>query len=205
MADRDDAERLAVEALERVNIDASAITPWTKIVRLMLGADAIVRIPRLVGQPAALHVIHGRPRIALSAKIPYEYQGFYALHEVGHWLVAEHRMRPDDEEAFADAVAAALLAPKPAFQRVVRAVGFDYSAISDEVVQTETWAALRTAEIYGIPTVVVAKRLRIRGDETWVWGESEAEIRALSRQDRPGIHKTKLTDDPKRIVLTASK
>jgi hypothetical protein len=79
----------------------------------------------------------------------------------------------------------------------------NYTKIAQWFVTTETCAALRFGEVTGEPLALISPRaVVVRGDE-WVWPD-ERELRAIARRRvAPGIRKTRLRDDPRRLVLRA--
>ena len=108
-------------------------------------------------------------------------------------------------ETFAQvaALAAALLAPRPAFLRARRDLGEDLRAVAERFTMTQTGVALRRGEVLGTPLAVIAPaRVRVRGPEAWVW-PPESTLRAWARRPLAGLKKTRLTDDPRRVVLEA--
>jgi hypothetical protein len=140
--------------------------------------------------------VRGTWRIYLREGLPLAQARFIALHELAHWALGEGA-----SEADCDALAAALLAPKPLFERALREVGPSYTKLSRWFVCTETFAALRYGEVTEKPLVVVAPaNVRIRGRE-YSW-PSEPEIRGLAKAKRlPGLSKATLRDDPMRVAL----
>lgn len=106
-------------------------------------------------------------------------------------------------EDAADAIAAALLMPRRAFARATRRLGGRaFVGLASTFHVTQTAAALRVGEVDRVPVAVIAPtHLRVRGPD-WAWG-LEGELRALARAGRPGLHRSRLTDDAGRVVLVA--
>lgn len=173
------------------------------VVERLLGPDAIRRGPRPVHGPAALVRVQDRWRIILGRSVPMPAALFYVAHELGHWLLRRHDVDVHDEEAAADFIAGALLAPRRAFVAAVRTHGHDLTALAEAFDVTETSAALRLGEVLRVPLVVVApSRVRVRGPEGWVW-PPEPTLRRWARRPGEGLRRTRLQDDPRRVVLEA--
>lgn len=192
-----------MEFYERLGVDPATPTSTFRLAKLKLGPDAIERAAQLVGAPARLFTVRGEQRIAVNRRIPVAYQLHAVGHELGHLVLEENGYREDDVESVCDAFGAALLAPMPAVRALLRAFGRDHEAIADEVVSTQTWAALRIAEVLGIPRAVLTpQRVYARGPETFEWcAEEELRRLAKARSMRPGLARARLTDDPRRVVL----
>lgn len=201
--DQSDVEGLAVETYERAGLDPSEPANPFKLIRLTLGADALIRVTDLRGTPAALFWHNGRPRIAVRRNLPVEYEGFFALHELAHAVLARDRYVGLDEERVCDALAACAMAPRPAVHRLYRAFGLAFAPIAAEACSTQSWAAMRLAETQRFPLALVApKTVRFRGQE-WVWG-SDADVRKMAvARAKPGLAKVRLTDDRRRVAMMA--
>lgn len=195
------AEQLAFDFYERVDCDPHEPESPFRLARLFLGPGCIER--GRFSAPAVTFILNGRRRIAVRRGVPIEYAAFYVGHELGHAVLEEAGYRDDDLEQQCDLFAGALLAPRPAVVRLHRAFGFDLGAIADEVGSTETWAALRLGEVLRVPLAVIAPlTTRVRGPDEWVWPE-ELTLRRWAQRPPPGLAKTKLTDDPRRVLLVA--
>ncbi len=133
--------------------------------------------------------------------LPLERKKFAVAHEV-----AEHYFRGQADAGLEDAcnsVAAALIAPRRAFERAMRAFGpDDWEQLALPFGMTHTSSALRTAELRERSLVVVTPhRVYARGE--W-WGLTEGGLRTIARAARitiPGLRKTSLRDDPRRTVI----
>lgn len=194
-------EGLAVELYERLGLDPARPVDTFRLARKLLGADAIERGTSLVGAGAKLFTVRGQKRIAVSRKLSVEYAQFFVGHELGHLALDDLGYRGDDVEQLCDQFGAAVMAPIPAVNAMLRAFGRDHEAIADEVCSTQTWAAMRIAETLRIPRAIITpKRIYARGPEEFVWGP-EDELRRLARGNRPGVVRAKLTDDPRRVLL----
>lgn len=196
-----EVEGLAVEFYRRLKLDPERPVDSLRLARLLLGPDAIERGTAIVGAMARVFTVNGKRRIAVSRKVTIEYAQFFVGHELGHIVLDELGYTDEDVETVCDQFGAAVMAPIPAVRAMLRAFGRDHEAIAEEVCSTQTWAALRISEALGIPRAVITpKRVYARGPDEFVWG-SENELRKLTRVDRPGIVRARLTDDPKRVVI----
>ena len=176
----------------------------TRLARALLGAGAIHRGPRPLHGPAALIRVGEDWRIVLARSLPPVYAVFAVGHELAHWLLAKHGYEGDDEEAAADYLGAALLAPRRAFLAARRALGDDLPALAKAFSTTETGAALRLGEVLRVPVAVISPELvRVRGPEEWLWPD-EATVRGWARGRMAGLRKVRLTDDPRRMMLEIS-
>jgi hypothetical protein len=166
----------------------------------------VLRLRDMAGAPAGRGTSNGKRFIAVKQRLPEAYARFFAAHELAHFLLDEEGYDAEDLETCCDYLGAALMAPRPAVIGLKSAFGLDPRAIAKEVGGTETMAALRVGEVLRIPLAVVAPIVRVRGPEEWVW-PSVPELRRLARlapRKLPrGLAKTKLTDDPRRVLLVA--
>lgn len=195
-------EGIADAAYEEAGIDP-ARPHVARLARTLLGPDAIQRGQRPLMGPAALIRVHDSWRIVLARSLPPLHAVFAVGHELGHWLLARHGHCGDDEERAADYLGAALIAPRRAFLAARRALGDDLPAIAKALSMTETGAALRFGEVLRTPLAVVAPaRVRVRGPDEWVWPD-EGTLRGWAKRPAPGLRKTRLTDDPRRVLLSA--
>lgn len=195
-------EAFAVETYERCGLDAAKPVSTFRIARLLFGPSVICRDATLVGPyPAASALVAGVPRIAIRRTVPLDEQQFYVAHELGHLLLPDQRS--ETIEAECDYFAAALMAPRPAVFSLHRAFGWNLRAIAEEVVGTQTWAALRLGEALRAPLAAVSPvTVRVRGPEDFAWPE-ETTIRRWARKPGPGLRKVAITDRPRRAVLLA--
>lgn len=198
-------EQLELEGIAHAAYTEAGLDPERpcvpRLARGLLGADAIQRGPRPLHAPAALVRVGGAWRIILARSLPRLCAMFAVGHELGHWLLARHGYDSADEERAADYLGAALIAPRRAFLAARRALGEDLPALAEAFSMTETGVALRLGEVTGAPLAVIAPaRVRVRGPEEWVWPD-ELTLRRWARRPVPGIRKTTLTDDPRRVML----
>lgn len=202
--DAAEIEGIAGQLLHAAGYDATDTPSAKRLAERLLGAGCIVRTPPgFMRAPAAHGIVAGRPVIHLRGRLDAEAERFLILHEVAEWNFRREGYRGEDIEDACDAIAAALVAPRRAFASVLRDVGPNYSALADAFVATESLCALRVGEVTGEPLALVTPaRVRVRGQFEFNWG-TEADVRALARSRRPGLRKTKLRDDPRRVVLVA--
>jgi hypothetical protein len=201
--ERGELEGLAELAYREADLDVERPNV-PRLARALLGADAIQRGPRPLHGPAALVRVGGTWRIYLARSLPRLVALFSIGHEIGHWLLARDRYVGEDEEACADYLAAALLAPRRAFWAARRAVGEELPDLAEALSLTETGAALRLGEVTGQPLAVIApQRVRVRGPEAFVWPD-EGTLRRWAKRPAPGLRRTRLRDDPRRVVLDAT-
>lgn len=199
--DATEVEALAVDFYRRLKLDPAQPVDTFRLARLLLGADGIERGTSIVGALAKVYTVNGKRRIAVSRKATVEYAQFYVGHELGHIVCDEQGYRQADVERVCDMFGAAVMAPIPAVHAMLRAFGRDHEAIADELISTQTHAALRVAEVLRIPRAIITPaRVYARGPDEFVWG-SEDELRKLARRERPGIVRAKLTDDPRRVMI----
>jgi hypothetical protein len=169
------------------------------LVRALLGPAAVASVPfRLVSGGGALVRYRGQFKIYIRRGLPPAHARFTVLHELAHFVLGE---RATEDEC--DALAARLLAPRPAFERALRETGPSYTRLARWFGCTETFAALRYGEVTDEPLVVVAPaNVRIRG-RSYSW-PSEPELRGLAKaRSLRGISKARLRDDPVRVAMRA--
>lgn len=137
--------------------------------------------------------------IIVAPRLPLERLVFAVAHELAEWVLGS---RADETtEALCDAAAAAIVAPRDAFLDWHADVGDDLPALAAAFRVTETCMAMRIGEVTGRPVIVVAPdHAHVRG-EAWEWGDLVAlRSRALPR----GVERVRLTDAPRRIVVSAA-
>ncbi len=193
--DPSDVEGEAVATYRRAGLDPERPASTFRIARALYGRDVIVRPPSVIGAPAAVGWVHDRPRIMLRRTVPDAEAQFLVGHELGHLI-----LETTDEDA-CDLFGACLMAPRPAARALHRSFGWDLRRVADEVVATQTWAALRIAEATRTPLAAVTpQKVRVRGPEEWSW-PSEPELRQL--RPGPGLRKVRITDRRSSFALVA--
>lgn len=193
-----DVHGTAAAILRAAGYDEDDVPGSIAIARALLGTDCIVR-----GAGAAAAVsLAGRPRIRLPRRRSPVEINFLVAHELAeHWLRRE-AYQSEHIEDVANAIAASLVAPRCAFARAVREHGHDYPMLAALFCATESLVVLRIGEVTGEPIALVAPhRVRTRGQLSFQWG-SEQDVRELARSQRPGLRKTRLRDDPRRVAVT---
>lgn len=195
-------EGIATALYKRLHLEPDEPVRPLRLAKEWLGADA-VRRGHVIGAPARIGKLGGRWTILVRPTLPPEYLQFYIAHELGHALLAEEHYDGEDEEAAADRIGGALMAPMPAMRRLYRTHGLDLGALASAVTSTQTWAGLRVGEAIGTPIAVVSpEAVRVRGPESFVW-PAPPEIRRMAKAKKlgPGLAKAKITDSPGRIAL----
>jgi len=192
----------SVALYNRLDLDPSEPVSPFRIARKMFGPECITRTPILMAA-ASTAIVNGRRIIAVRRSVPVEYQGFFVAHEIAHTLMQDAHYEGDDEdqERMADYLGACIVCPAPAARELYKQFGRDFEAISDELGSTQTFTALRLAEVRRIPRIIVTpKKVYDRLPEEWS-RPSPAEMRKLATSNRPGLTKMRLTDAPGRIVV----
>lgn len=195
------------EALYRMaGLDSGDGAKPLELARRLLGPSSVrvVHAAALIGD-GAFAVVNGEPRIYVRAKLPRNRRRWLLSHELAEWWLWRERYREPDVELLADALAAALIAPRQLFLRAVRRDGQQLPLLALRFNVTESCAALRVGETTGTPTALLApsRPIRFRGDERAWPNEAELWRAARAATELPGIARSKLTDEPRRVVLTA--
>ena len=188
------------EALYRAaGLDTGEAADPVDLAERLLGTGAVQLVhARALPGTASLARVKSSWRIYVRSRASESLQAFAILHELGHYALGL-----DAPDARCDAVAAALLLPRRAFQRAAVERGADWSALAAHFRCTESAVALRWGEVLGTPLALVAPlKVRVRG-EPYGWPESEQGLRSLARTDRPGLARARLRDDARRVVVKA--
>lgn len=198
-------EGIAIELHRRHGFDPERPPSTMRLARAMFGPGCIVRPPTMLGAaPSSTFVLAGARRICVRRTVPRDELAFYVAHELAHAELGQPHGAGAQIEAACDYLAAALIAPRPAVLALHRAFGWDLAAIAEEVVATQTWAALRLAEALLEPLAAVSPSLvRVRGPEEWVWPDEDT-LRLWARRAGPGIRRIPVTDRPRRAVLVVA-
>jgi hypothetical protein len=181
--------------------------------QLPIGAEALARsIPeivavrddatRMMGYSAHTWSPQGRTIWLRRRATPAE-RNFDCAHELVEFAL-EREHSPFIELA-CDQGAGAVVAPRPAYRRMLGALGEDFARLAEAFVISESCAALRFGEVTETPLVLVAPGVvRVRGAE-WSW-PPESELRRLARARAvpPELRRLRLGDDPRRVVLVAA-
>jgi hypothetical protein len=145
------------------------------------------------------------PTIWIRRHLSAEHQRFVIMHEIAEVHLRRINYRDGDIEHAANAIAGALVAPRPSFREAVREHGeLAFEALAHDFTVTQTCAALRLGEVIGTPLAVITPLLvRVRGDD-FVWPD-EFTLRRLARcQVLTGLRKVALSDEKRRTVLLAA-
>lgn len=194
-------EGLAVAFYKRHGRDPSMPCNAATLARAELGDNCIVRGVPLFGANAVTFWREGRRLIALRKNLPIPYALFHIFHELAHLIFEVEKYEADDLERACDYLGACLMVPRPAAGKLYSVFGSDFSAIAEATKTTETMIALRLAEVRGTARVVLTPRkVYDRLPEEWVH-PPDSILRELERAKMPGLTKTRLRDDRKRIVL----
>lgn len=195
-------EGIAEALLREGGQDDDAPPRLAQLVTTLLGPGSVEYAPLRLPGDGALIRIHDQWRIYLRRGLPIERRAFALSHELAEWwLKVRERYVGEDIEHAANYIGAAIMAPRRAFARSLRAHGRDFVELAADFRTTETHVALREAELARMPRAVVSPALvRVRGPEEWVW-PAEAVVRGWTRRLAPGLRKVRLTDDPRRVVI----
>lgn len=175
------------------------------IARHRLGRrDAVVVTRGLVTAPAATCTVRGVTRIYLRPRLPPRLRRWCILHEVAEIELRALGYDEPDVERQAQAVTAALVAPRRPYLRALRHFGEALASLADAFLTTQTSVALRLAETTGRPVAVVApaRVYAHGGDEEYAWPHAEA-LRRASKRPPEGVRKVRLSDDRRRVALLA--
>lgn len=195
-----DVEGNAAEMFDRASVDPKEPVGVGTMVRRLLGKDGLcfVRRSTIVTSVAKLCKVSGSFRIYAKRDAPD--LAFNIAHELAEWRYWDET--DDHKESACDALAAAIVAPRPAFLRMLRLVGEDFAALAHAFKVSETSMALRLGETTDQPLVAITRNYHfVRGRE-WGW-PAEPELRRIASRGRQGIRRVRLTDDRMRVVLMA--
>lgn len=188
-----DSEGNAAYLYELAGADPEDPPGVVALARAVLGRDAVELVPSTaVREDAALARVGERWRIYARRGLPAERLTFAVAHELAEWCYRESH----DErlELACDALAGAIVVPRPAFVRVLGAFtdwGSAFTAAAEAFRTTESCAALRLGEATGRPVALVGPQVvRVRG-EAWEWPPEDA-LRALARRPAPGVARVRL-------------
>lgn len=166
-----------------------------------LGHGAVLVVRGMAGREAELITLRGRPTICVRARLSPVALRWALLHELAEWHLQRIAYREPDVEHMANAIAAALAAPRDAFLRAVRDAQDDFAALAELFSTTQTCAALRLGEVTGQPIAVIAPALvRVRGDD-WAWPDERA-LRRYAREACPWRRRP-ITDARRRAAILA--
>ncbi len=197
-------EYLSLALYEEAGEDPSEPVSPVRLAKRLIGADGVTFVPRsaLHHDWAMLTKIAGRPRIVVRRDIPLAELGHTIAHELAHWALRRAQLL--DAEDVCDYLAAALVAPAPAFRRALGLIGTSLPNLANAFRTTQSLVALRWAESTATPLALVRPGLvRVRGEREFPW-PADRVVRTWARVAAPAsLARTRLTDDRRRVVLVA--
>jgi hypothetical protein len=132
--------------------------------------------------------------------LPPARRNFAVAHELAHWLLRDRA--GEETEPACDYLAAALVAPRQAFLKLVQKHDARFTRLAKAFATSETLVALRFGETTFEPLAVVAPlTVRVRG-AAYSW-PSEPLLRQFAAMPKPGLRKAVLKDEPLRTALRA--
>lgn len=194
------AESLYLEA----GLDPSEPALQARLARALLGPSGLEIVPAatLRTTRARLAFVESRWRIFVR-RGPKAEMAFGVAHELGHWALRREGYQDQDEELAADYIAGALIAPRAAFLRLLREYGPVWGPLADRLGTTESLVALRYGEVTAHPLALVRPGLvRVRSQLEFVWPDADTIRRWALGKPPTWLAKTRLKDDPRRVVLT---
>ena len=196
-----DLEGIAAAILREAGLDGTEQPDVAALAACLLGPDGLSFERGGLTRDAMLDAVGDDWVIRARIALPLHRLRFVVCHEIAEWwLSTRERYQGENIENAANYIAAALIAPPAAFRAALRYHGRDFRALAAAFVASETTIALRDAELHRIARVVVAPNLRVRGPESFVW-PAERILRGWAAEGGPGLARTRLTDDPRRVVL----
>ena len=197
-------EFLAREVRDRARISPVEVVSAPRIALRLLGPTSVRVVPHLSTR-ACLAKVGGGHRIFVRANSPDA--NFDVAHELGHWALREVAgYVGDDEEALANLVGAALIAPPPAMRAAYDAFGKAPARLAKCFAFSQTAALLRIAEVRGDELAIVTKNANVmlRTQGRFPWAVDDARRWARGRAPRDVV-KVRLTGafDQGRVALLA--
>ncbi len=165
---------------------------------------------RLLGAPpemasirteACLCRLGGTWRIYVRRRTPAARARWLVGHELGHWLYRERGLPREEEEARCDAMGAALVVPRRAFQEAIRNLGgHRVHRLASAFVTTQSIALLRIGEVTGRPGALVRQRDALVRGEAFGW---PPDLQRAAQRPPPELHPLRITDEIGRVGLMA--
>lgn len=201
-----DPEVAARAILERAGFGLHD-NPGTEAIAVgLLGKGCIELVPpRAIGWAHAELATYRRLKIFLSDLLNPIEAAYSVGHELGHLHIGHHAHGSRDLEETCDAIAAALVCPRGAYQRAVEEQGpkIALARLAKAFAVTQTCAALRLGEVTQRPIAVVTPQLvRVRG-AAWSWPEEE-EIRRIRVVTTSTLTRVRIADGAGRWALLAA-
>lgn len=202
-----DLEALAIATYKRLGLDPAEPADPAELARRLLNDPSPIELVNwLATGNGALFRFRGKRRIAIRRRAPLEYQLFALAHELAHVIIEDAGAKDADLERNCDYLAACLIGPAPATERLHRFFGFDLARMADATASTQTWAALRLGEVMRIPLATVQPRkVRYRGPkEQLELFPDEATLREVARgKAHGGLRKVRMRD-AERVAIVAA-
>ncbi|HSC85857.1 MAG TPA: ImmA/IrrE family metallo-endopeptidase [Polyangiaceae bacterium] len=180
--------------LRRAGIEDDEPPPILELARRVVGLR-VEQVPhRALPGDGQLATLHGERRIYVRTGLPPARLRWAIAHELGHLALSLDSGSPENED-LANAFAAALLAPRRAYQLALNETGPSYTRLARWFITSESCAALRFGEVTDTPLALVAPtRVRVRGAEfCWPLEPTVARI--------PGVRRATLRDDKRRTAM----
>lgn len=189
-------ELLAADALATARVPLGVPPHPVILAERLMGAGAVRTGPLSPPGGAALARVGGRWVMWVDLTGSRQARRWRVFHELGEWLLIRAGMFcRSTQESKSDAIAAMLRTPRAALLNRLDGSAPDWGRLARPFFASETSAALRYGEVTGEPLCVVGARTRTRGRK-WSWPENAADAAGM-----PGVHATRLRDDPSRIAL----
>jgi hypothetical protein len=180
-----DADSVVHELLRRARLDTGEVVPL-EIIPQRLGLTLVV-----TGRGA----MHGT---ALPGVIVYDGTARTLAHELAHYACALARLPMPHDERFVASVGSRLVTPAAAFRRAINS-GHQREALGRLFGVSQTCTVLRKAELTGQPAAIVTPTtIYARGDWECPPGDT---LRAALRSRARWFRQTRLTDDPRRVLV----
>lgn len=172
-----------------------------------LGPKSVMRVPRriLKEAPAATWPMLGRPTIFIREGLSDVEVRWNICHELAEWRLEAIGYTEPDVELVAEALAAALVAPRLSFRAHVSRLGHDLPKLAESFTTTQTAVALRLAEARCVEASAVVRPglVRVRAPDGFVM-PGESELRKAATTGREGLERHVLTDARRRVALVAA-
>lgn len=199
-----DCEGLAARIYQEARAEPDDPPGPVALAQRWLGRAALVRVPRgVLPGAAASRLVHGQRRIMVRQGLAPGCLTWAVAHELAELALLEEGYFGRDIEQLADTIAACLIAPRAAVRQIAAGLEPEEQmvALAEAFRVTDTCAALRIGEVFGTPIVVVASKVRARGD-AFGW-PAEHELRRLGRAKAlpVGVRRLRCRDDRRRAVL----
>ena len=149
-------------------------------------------------RPAMIRILGGRATIRILATAPASAQAGFLAHELGELLVHRMRVAHESVEHLADAIGAAIIAPRVAVLAARARFGDDLERTARALHVTQTIAALRWGEVLGLDVAMVERRrVKSRG-----YMPPERELRRIvAAGGGDGLRVIPITDASGRVLI----